>query len=379
MSDPMAVARARKSLAEAGLPTDLPLERADSVTNEVWFAGPYVVRVNRHPNQRLRREAFLGPRLPADVGYPEVVAYGGSMGADWLVLKRRPGGPLSRAWPGMSTDERHRASRQLAVLMKRLHQVDAPTGLPPTDVPQLLSPDGIRAVEPLLAALDQLDRAPNVDPGLVGELRQLVDATGHLLEPFAVPTLIHGDLHFENVLWDGYVITALLDFEYSRAAPADLELDVFLRFCAYPFLHVAADYEDRTRAEDYAQVPYWVAEVYPELFDRPHLLDRLRLTAAAYDVQDLLTTPMTRPPSEQSPHHAYRRLERLLRGTSHLDQLAGCYRGMAGSFMGGDSSTSGDPCAELAHSPDGGPALLSPGGVAAMVELAATEQLPKRR
>jgi hypothetical protein len=52
-------ARARKALQGAGLDLSLPIERASSVTNEVWLAGEYVIRVNRHPNQRLRREAAL--------------------------------------------------------------------------------------------------------------------------------------------------------------------------------------------------------------------------------------------------------------------------------------------------------------------------------
>ena len=65
MSGSFALARARRALEEAGLPVDLPLERASSVTNEVWLSDRYVVRVNRQPNQRLRREAALGPLLPA--------------------------------------------------------------------------------------------------------------------------------------------------------------------------------------------------------------------------------------------------------------------------------------------------------------------------
>lgn len=97
MSDAFALARARRALSEAGLDLGTPLTRASSVTNEVWFAGDLVVRVNRQPNQRLRREATLGPMLPPAVRYPEVVAYGGQLGADWLILKRRPGTALSRA------------------------------------------------------------------------------------------------------------------------------------------------------------------------------------------------------------------------------------------------------------------------------------------
>ena len=97
MSGSFALARARRALEEAGLPVDLPLERASSVTNEVWLSDRYVVRVNRQPNQRLRREAALGPLLPPEVGYPAIEAYGGAAGgrlADRAPGAGRPAEPL---------------------------------------------------------------------------------------------------------------------------------------------------------------------------------------------------------------------------------------------------------------------------------------------
>src|SRR5690606_22131923 len=100
---------------------------------------------------------------------------------------------------------------------------------------QLLSPNTFPAVEPLLEGIDSLRGRPHVDPGLLRDAESMVRGDAPAIEPFTADTLIHGDLHFENVLWDGYVITAVLDFEFSRGAPIDLELDVLLRFCAFPF------------------------------------------------------------------------------------------------------------------------------------------------
>ena len=140
MSNQWAEARARRALAEAGLDYSMPLERASSVTNEVWISDEYVIRVNRRPNQRLRREAFLGPLLPPEVHYPDIVAYGGELGADWLIVRRRPGQVLSRQWPSMSTGERRSAIRQFAVLLRNLHEVRCPEDLPEIDAaPQLLA------------------------------------------------------------------------------------------------------------------------------------------------------------------------------------------------------------------------------------------------
>jgi aminoglycoside phosphotransferase (APT) family kinase protein len=315
-------ARARMALKGAGLDLSLPLERASSVTNEVWLAGDYVIRVNRHPNQRLRREAALAPLLPDDIGYPEIVAYGGDLGADWLVCRRVPGLVLSRCWPAMTRDERREAVRQLSAKMRRMHRFEFPTDLPDIDAPQLLGgTHSFSPVDPLLDALNRARTLDNVDPRLIDQAGALVRKTAFALDPFDHTTLVHGDLTFENILWDGSQITAVLDFEWARAGPADLDLDVFLRFCAYPFLHVAEDYEHLTLAEDYAEVPWWVGEDYPELFDFRQQFERIRLYAIAYDVRELLRFPPPDRPSNLSPHHPYNRLERTIQGRSHLDVL----------------------------------------------------------
>jgi len=67
--------------------------------------------------------------------------------------------------------------------------------------------------------------------------------------------LIHGDLHFENVLWNKGRVSALLDFEYATTGPIDLELDMILRFCAHPYLFVPDGMEDMAKPEAYQEIP----------------------------------------------------------------------------------------------------------------------------
>jgi aminoglycoside phosphotransferase (APT) family kinase protein len=323
VTDTFAMARARRALMEAGLDPHTPLERASSVTNEVWLSPEYVIRVNRQPNQRLRREADLGPLLPPEVNYPEIVGYGGQLGADWLILRRHRGTVLSRAWPTMSYDERRDAVRQFARILRALHTVECPPELPEIDTPQLIGGHGFNAIDPLLAALDKASSLSHVELDFIDDLRSIVLDTAWAIEPYDTSHLVHGDLHFENVLWDGQRITALLDFEWAHGAPPDVDLDIFFRFCAYPFLHVAEDYEHLTRTEDYAPIPYWLADDYPELFQVPNLFERMQLYCIAYDIRELLLFPPPRPPRELSKYHPYNRLSTLRHAFSHLHKLAG--------------------------------------------------------
>lgn len=318
-----AIARARRALQSAFLDMDMPLQRASSVTNEVWISDEYVIRVNRRLDPRLRREAALAPHLPSEVGYPEIVAYGGKPGADWLIVRRVPGQVLARCWPRMTRLERREAIHQLAGRLRALHATAAPPDLPDLDsaAPQLLSAVTFSPVMPLLVAIDKAKTLPFVDVELLERTERLVSDTAAALTPFDTTTLVHGDLTFENVLWDGQRITAILDFEWARPGPADLDLDVFLRFCALPHLHVADDYEHLTHAEDYREVPWWLAEDYPELFSFPNQFERVRLYSIAYDVRDLLLHPPPDKVGSLSQHHPYHRLASTIEGTGYLSML----------------------------------------------------------
>jgi aminoglycoside phosphotransferase (APT) family kinase protein len=223
----------------------------------------------------------------------------------------------------MSHDARRRAVKDLAGRLKTVHQTTCPDVGELHAMPQLLdpSPFGEAATRRLMVALHEAARLPHVDPGLLHEAIVMVSERVPYLEPFDSPKLIHGDLTFENILWDGDEITALLDFEWARPGPPDLDLDVLLRFISYPKLHVAADYEHLTKAEDYLNVAWWLAEDYPELFNGQHTLERLRIYSIAWDVQELLTFPPRARREDLHDHHPLNRLHRTVRGEGHLDEL----------------------------------------------------------
>jgi len=317
--------RARRALASAGLRPDVALEPIESVNNEVWMTSDLVVRVSCRPEQRLQREAVLAQALPNAVGYPPILGFGAEMGSEWLVLGRLPGVPLSRCWPTMSQAERRHAISELAQRLKLIHGTPAPALPPLRNVPQPIdpAPSGTMAVARLLVAIDRAGRLQHVDRHLFDDVADLVRSLAWTLEPFTSRTLIHGDLSFENLLWDPGAgrLLAILDFEWARAAPPDLDLDVLLRYCAFPDLHVPAGHVDRTHAHDYVEVPFWLAEDYPELFSAPDQLDRCRLFAVAWDVQELLAFPPQVSLGQLDGRHPYRRLLAMLNGDSHLDRM----------------------------------------------------------
>ena len=317
-----ALARARRALQEADLPADSHLHRAPSTRNEVFLSTQHVVRINRHPNNRLRREATLLRSIPEYPWKPRVVSTGGEFGSDYLIVARKPGSPLSRWWPDLTMDQRHKAVSQLVDAMKVIHNTQAPRSTPSVEnCPQLLDTQLLTATRPMMVALNELADLPHVDSGVVEAARIMTKRGARALAGVELRYLIHGDLTFENVLWDGSQISGILDFEWCRAAPLDLDLDVLLRFCAFPFAHVAPDYESRTTAKDYAMIPGWLADLAPELFDSSNLAERLMLYALSYDLSELQDDPPRRPASDLGPLHPYNRLRTLVSGKSYLHRI----------------------------------------------------------
>lgn len=316
--------RAHRVVTQAGLTDAGPLERVPSLLNEVWFAGPYVIRVSADPaGGRLHYESLLATYLPDEVGYPEILAYGRADFAEWLIINRVKGEPLSRAWPEMSGRQRHTAIEGLAHRLRALHQVK-PTAIGDL-TPPFLETDNLDCPHQLPAQrvrdlLERARRLPHISHRLIDEAHVLVDETADAVDVPATG-LIHGDLHFENVLWDGTSVVALVDFEWARPGLPELDLDVILRFCADPFLHVAEDYAHLAKRADYREVPAMLKEHYPKLFKHPRLHDRLALYSLSYELRHLLLKPPREPVSAQETFHPYNRMMRVVEGRSYLEWI----------------------------------------------------------
>jgi hypothetical protein len=160
--------------------------------------------------------------------------------------------------------------------------------------------------ERALCLVPAVRRLPLVDTGLIDAAQALLT---HLVDPlaagFAKP-VVHGDAHLDNVLWHADGI-ALLDFEWVRPGPADLELEAFLRFENELAPQEAALYRD---------VPAWLRGAYPGLFAHRDLGRRLRLYELAFCLRHLLLWPPRAPLPSLPTGHPYRRLARVVAGSS---------------------------------------------------------------
>lgn len=252
-------------LSELGLASS-GLERPFGWNHEMWIAGDVVLRMAKEGgNALLDREVGLLQRLPEAALGPTVLASGVHQDRAWTLLAKAPGILLSEAWPGLSRDQRADATAQLAGALRALHTCGVEIA------------DPVWRLHDITAAAVQEDlevaaRLSDADAELITDARSFLRSIEDGLD--GPRGLVHSDAHFDNVLWDLGRVTCVLDFEYARLAPPDLDLDALHQFFSMPWLLVPEEREPGQRAALYAEAPAWLEAAYPELYAHERWRDR---------------------------------------------------------------------------------------------------------
>lgn len=310
---------AREALSLAGIESSAALVEHHGWSNRVWLSHDAVVRISsgRFPGA-FAHEAGLLRILPPGVPHAELLGHGEfNNQREWIVLKRIPGQPLPVRWPVLDESGRRSLTHRWAKALAQMHQVSVPADFAPEWWRRALTSDPPAAYH----------APPSVATMLLEAARTLADADLALIDDVAAfigererhfsddeHVLVHADLHGYNILVseDGD-LAGFLDFEGARAAPADLELDTILRWCAraeefpaYP------GKESPVTAADLRGIPGWLAEGYPTLFSVPGLRARLQV------YEGLSQLVQVQHPGWFAKT-AWRRLRLLVEERSHLD------------------------------------------------------------
>lgn len=307
-----AVARA------AGLRSIDDAVRLPSASNEAWKVGDAVVRISwSSDHERLHREVMMLEHLPTAVPHPELIGHGTTEERTWTLTRWVPGSAAIDTWRSMSSPNRDQFARQLAEALEALHQWTPPRELrelivqqaPATTVDDLIGQD----VNPLpidraLALVDEAKRAPHADAAVIDaaaeRLRELraFDVDG------GDSVVLHGDLHLRNMVEVEGSLQTLLDFEWVRLGPPDLDLQAFLRA------------EEETESAD---VITRLAKHYPALVSHPHAVERLWLYDVACTLRDVIVCPATDVPANLESHQPLRRLAFIVEGPDYIERLLG--------------------------------------------------------
>jgi aminoglycoside phosphotransferase (APT) family kinase protein len=315
-------------LAEHGLsPRDL---RQGSVgENSVWLTEDHVVRL---PSARFpdayAHEAHAVAMLPASVPRAPIVSHGKYCRMEWILSERVHGKTLSEVWPALDWWERRTACNQLGSIVLDIHRTPLPEGF---DNPWLALAFGSeelargayhappRVFRNLTSAARRIG---GIDPGYVTKIERYIEARLSCFSSREPSYLVHADLRFGNLLWENHQIVAVLDFEGSRPAAPDLELDTLVRFFREPEKYVRKEGVRRLEAGQFRGLLDEIARAYPSMFSHPDLVKRLE----AYEVMWYLTQLNHFPPDARRDG-PWDRLCAIVDGGSSVGETLPCRRG----------------------------------------------------
>jgi hygromycin-B 7''-O-kinase len=287
---------AHRLLAGLGLPFH-PLVPVASWSNRVWLAPAHVLRLSsgRFRGAFAHEKAVIS-LLPLKVPHAPVRSYGQISGREWLVQDRVAGRPLLDVWPHLSAAQRQSAAYQLGIALKAFHEIPVPPGFsnPLLDDALALLGKARDAYHAPPSQYHHLTAAassiPGVDSGFLEEVEAFIDSRLDAFDDDRA-VLVHADAHFSNVLWDGDRLTAILDYEGTRLAPPDQELDTILRQTREPALYCAPGTSAVHEAHDFSGFVETLAKAYPSLFEHPRLSERLEAYEAMWHLVQLLHFP----------------------------------------------------------------------------------------
>lgn len=144
----------------------------------------------------------------------------------WSLETRLRGHELASVWPRASGTERSAIVDRIAEMTHRLHFSSAHFPIPPYFAPTAGNGDDFPAK--LTSALEEL-ALMGIERTVLAQLAQRIDES-NMAAPFTKLVPAHVDIHPDNILIADSGECALIDFEWARMAPADIEWDNLLRW-----------------------------------------------------------------------------------------------------------------------------------------------------
>ncbi|MEY9929139.1 aminoglycoside phosphotransferase (APT) family kinase protein [Catenulispora sp. GP43] len=294
----------------------------ESGSNDAWLLPEAVLRVCwRGDVDRLVRESELAMVLPEGVPGPRVLDCGRDGALSWMLVKRHHATSLWHAWQSEPAPVLHDYVTQLADIMRRLHEWHPPAAIleryraaeaadTETDPVRIAA----STLTPLAAAhlhrlIEHARDRPYVDAAILDRIAARLSATATAAAGagagIALPidrtadVLLHADCTPANVLIEDGRIIALLDFEWSRLGPRDIDLTL-PSFWAW----VDGQRPDNGRP---AIVP-WLTEAYPALATTP---ERHWFHRTGFALRGLIHWPDYAPEAELPLAHPVRQLRHL--------------------------------------------------------------------
>ena len=229
-------------------------------TNTIYSVGNYIVRIctDSKNEERFENEVNFYKENKDNNGIPKLYVSDTKKSVVpyyYEILEKVSGKTLYELWYRLSDSERIKIVIQIIDILKPFHSKEV---------------KGYDFLEMLKTKILYLKDKCNLDNELFNDLINMC------YKYFKKNTfgLIHGDLHFDNFMYDGTNLH-LLDFERCMVAPIDYDFRIFSKYNSQPYLWASAKTDMLTVEYDYQDLMSMFLENYKELNEIPYINERL--------------------------------------------------------------------------------------------------------
>jgi len=238
-------------------------------TNTIYKVEDYIVRIctNLKNEDRFKNEIDFYNRNKNNDKIPTM--YIGDVSKNIIpyfyeVIEKINGKTLYEIWYKLSSTERKHVIMDIVEIIKEIHSIEVQE----YDFNSFIK-------NKIKTLLDECDVTDEIFKKLITKCDIYFKENKF--------SLIHGDLHFDNFIYDNGKLT-LLDFERCMIAPIDYDFRIFNRCSSEPWKWASAKMDMLTVESDYQDLMDMFIENYEELRSIPYLKQRLTI----YEIIDIL-------------------------------------------------------------------------------------------
>ena len=230
-------------------------------SNLIYSANDkYIIKIcdNKNNEKRFENEINFYLKNENNKYIPKLYRYYISTnGTDYSyeIIEKVKGKSLYFAWHTIEEDKRKEIIKEISLMMKSFHVVKGKK-----------YDWALYIKEKLIKDLKNCNLRNLFNEEEINEINYIIDNCTKYLYSEDL-RLVHSDIHFDNLLMDENNNLKLIDFETTIFAPIDYELDIFLRMCDNPIKYSNVETEDLIKEKDYINIPNYLKECYPEIFD----------------------------------------------------------------------------------------------------------------
>ena len=238
-------------------------------TNTIYSVDNYIIRIctNLRNEERFVTEINFYKENKDNNGIPKLYVWDTTKSVVpyyYEIIEKVAGKTLYELWGILSDIERRKIAIQIIDILKPFHTKEV---------------KGYEFLEMLKTKILFLKDKCNLDGEMFNDLIEI--CYKYFKEnKFG---LIHGDLHFDNFMFDGTNLH-LLDFERCMVAPIDYDFRIFSVSRFVPWLWASGKTDMITVPSDYQTLMDMIIDNYPELNKIPYIRERLDF----YSIMELL-------------------------------------------------------------------------------------------